>query len=139
VALKIASSLNNHVELFRICSILSELSFKEGRFNDAHAHIERAKSHAVNDPYLLARASWLQAEFWEQQHMFQEAKSEASHVLDVFEKLGAATFAVQVRQFLEKIDRKIKEIDDGELPKSMVLVVCINLVFGEAHRVRMMA
>jgi tetratricopeptide (TPR) repeat protein len=139
LALEIASPINDYAQLFWIRVSLSQLSSKEGRFNDAHAHVERAKSHAVNDPYLLARASFLQARVWDQQHMFQEAKSGASHALDVFERLGATTFATRVRQFLGEIDHKLKEIDDGELLESMLLVKCINLVFGQAHRVRTMA
>jgi hypothetical protein len=82
-----------------------QLSSNEGRFNDAHAHIERARSYAVSNSYLLARASLLQARSWDRQHMFQEAESEALHALDVFEELGATTFAVDARQFLEEIDR----------------------------------
>ena len=40
--------------------------------------------------------------------MFEEAKSEASHALDVFEKLGAANDAKGVRQLLEQIDRNAR-------------------------------
>jgi tetratricopeptide (TPR) repeat protein len=104
VALEIAFSLNDHTQLFWICFALSSLSSKEGRFNDAHAHIERAKSHAVDNPYLLARASQLQASFWYQQHIFEEAKSETLHALDVFEKLGAANDVEGARRFLEQFD-----------------------------------
>jgi hypothetical protein len=49
---------------------------KEGRFGDAHAHIECAKSHAVNDPFLLGRAMEQQAEFWYKEGKLEEAKSE---------------------------------------------------------------
>jgi tetratricopeptide (TPR) repeat protein len=105
-ALEIAFSLNNHNELFWICFALSALSFKEGRFNDAHAHIERAKSHAVNDPYLAARASLLQALFWYQRYMFREAKPELLHALNVFEKLGATNDAKHAGALLGEIDRR---------------------------------
>jgi hypothetical protein len=37
--------------------------------------------------------------------MFREAKSGASHVLGVFEKLGAMKFVVEVRQLLGDINR----------------------------------
>jgi tetratricopeptide (TPR) repeat protein len=51
VALGIASSLNNHTELFWIHYALAQVFFGEDRFDDAHAHIERAKSHAINNAY----------------------------------------------------------------------------------------
>jgi tetratricopeptide (TPR) repeat protein len=60
-ALEIASSLNDHTELFWIHYALADLNFRQGRFDDAHAHIERAKSHAINNAYYLGRAMELQA------------------------------------------------------------------------------
>ena len=43
---------------------MAVLSFDEGRFNDAHTHVEKAQLHATNgnDTYVLARAMWLQAD-----------------------------------------------------------------------------
>jgi tetratricopeptide (TPR) repeat protein len=139
VAIMISLALNDNTELFWIYFDLSEVFYRIGRIDDARAHLEYAKSYAVNNPYLLARASRLKIFYWFQQHMFQEAKSEALDALDMFEKLGAADDAVQVREFLEKIDGKLKEIGDGELLGSMVLVGCINFAFGQAHKVRMVA
>ena len=104
VALGIASSLNMDRQLFWVHCALADLVFRESRFGNAQAHIESAKSHAANDPYLLARASSLRARFLDGQNMFEEAKSEASHALDVFEKLGAANDAKGARQLLEQID-----------------------------------
>jgi len=49
VALGIASSFNWHGQLFWTRYSLAKLFFDQGRFNDAHAHIEHAKSHAVNN------------------------------------------------------------------------------------------
>ena len=108
VALGIVSSLKMDRQLFWIHCALADLFVREGRFGNGQAHIESAKSHAVNDPYLLARASWLQARFLDGQDMFKEAKSEASHALDVFEKLGAANDAKGARQLLEQIDRNAR-------------------------------
>ena len=54
-ALRIASSLNLPEEQFCIHRRLAELFFGESRLDDAHAHIEHAKSVAVNDPYLWVR------------------------------------------------------------------------------------
>ena len=100
VALEIASSLNLVDQLFWVHWSLARFLSVEGRFNGAHAHIESAKLHAINDAYHLARASWLQAWVWSKRHRFEEAKSEALRALDALEKLGAASDAGQVRQFL---------------------------------------
>ena len=108
VALGIASSLNSPYELFWVHFALAELFFEEGRFDDAQAHIGHAKSHAVNDAYNLARASWLQAGSWVKQRRFEEARPEASRALDVFEKSGATEDAELTRQLLEWIDYEIQ-------------------------------
>jgi len=111
VALGIASSLGAASQAFWIHFDLAKLFSREGRSNDAHTRVEQAKSHAVNDTYLLARASLLQARFWYQQHMFEEAKSEALRVLGVFEKLGATIYAERARKLLERVDRNARGND----------------------------
>ena len=88
-ALDIASSFNTFRDLFAVRIALAWLFFGEGRFNDAHAHIEHAKSHAVNDAYNLGRAMELQVGFWYDQRMFDKAKSEISSAIDIHEKFGA--------------------------------------------------
>ena len=59
VALGITSSLGAASRAFWIHFDLAKLFPREGRFNDAHTRVEQAKSHAVNNSYLLARASLL--------------------------------------------------------------------------------
>ena len=108
VALEIASSFNSHAELFQVHSSLATLFSGEGKFNDAQAHVERAKSHAIDSTYFLARASTLQARVWYDQHMFGEAKSEALRALGVFEKLGATSDVEHARGLLRRIDRKTR-------------------------------
>ena len=109
VALEIGSPLNYHTVLFWIHYSLAELFFEQGRFDDAHAHVERAKSHAANNQYqhLLGRALLLRARFLDQRHSLEEAKSEALHALEVFESLGAADDAEETREFLEEIDLEL--------------------------------
>jgi len=63
-ALAIASSFTWHDQLFWIHYILATLCFNKRRFDEAHAHVGRAKSDAVNHPYLLGRAMEQQARFW---------------------------------------------------------------------------
>ena len=111
VALGIASTLGEASRAFWIHFDLGELFSREGRFDDTYTHVEQAKSHAVNDTYLLAHASLLQARFWYRQRMFEEAKYEASRVLSVFEKLGATSGVEQARKLLGRIDRNARGID----------------------------
>ena len=89
-ALRIATSFNWEDEQFWNFYSLAELSLGEGDFDDTHAHIERAKSHALNDRYLLGRAVRLQARAWLEQGRLENARSEALRALEIFQKLGAA-------------------------------------------------
>jgi len=86
---------------------LANLFFHQGRFDDAHAHIEPAKLHATNgnDAYLLARAMEFQALLWHEQRRLEEARSEALRALDAFEKLGAIKDVESVMGLLREIDR----------------------------------
>ena len=106
-ALGLASSFDGLNALFWIHFDLAELFFDQARFDDANAHIQRAKLHAVNnhDSYTLADAMVLQARVWHGQCRFDEAKSEGLRAVDAFEKLGAARDAERARQFLQQIGR----------------------------------
>ena len=138
VAFGIASPFNWHAELFWIHSYLARLYSGQGRFDDAHPHIQGAKSHAVNDPYLLASASWLQAGCCYKRRVFGEAKSEALRALDAFEKLGAMRDVEGIRQLLQQIDAGGNlrsgldvSVDAGELLETVLpcrgaLTVCVR-------------
>ena len=102
VALGIGSSLNLVGQLFWVHYSLAQLFSGEGRFDDARAHVEHTKSHAANS-YFLARVSLLRAEVGEDQHTFEEARSEALHALDAFEKLGAGEDAEFTRDLLRRV------------------------------------
>jgi len=105
-ALRIAFRFNWHDQLSRNNYDLAELFFKEGRFDDAHASVERAKSYAVNDPYYLACAMRLQARFWYGQSKFEEAESEVLRAADVFERLGVAKDLEECMALLRDIEEK---------------------------------
>ena len=105
-AFRVASSLNYHTSLCHVHFSLAVLFFEECRFNDAQVHVERAKSYTVNNAHLLAHALQLQAWVWCKQRLFEEAKSEASRALDLFEKLGAARDAMDTRRLLGEIEEK---------------------------------
>ena len=107
VALGIASSSNWHSGLFQIHNDLAGLFRDEGRFDDAHVHIERAKSHTADSPYNLGCATEQQAWIWYKQHRFEEAKSEALRAAEVFEKLGAAKDLESCRKLLQRIEKKL--------------------------------
>lgn len=107
VALDIASSFNWHDLLFWIHYNLAELFRDEGSFDDAHAHLERAKSHTVDRAYYLGRATELQASVWHKQHKLEEAKSEASHAADIYEKLGAAKDVDDCRNLIQRIEKEL--------------------------------
>ena len=101
-ALGIASPLKCRGQLFRILTSLAELSLDEGRFDEAAIHIQQAKSHAVDGTYHLGCAAGLQAVVWHRQNKLEEAKSEASRALEIFERLGAVG-AVPRRELLRAI------------------------------------
>jgi len=133
VALGVASAFNWQDELFWIHYALAKLFFHQGEIDDAHAHIERAKSHAVNNTFYLGRAINLRAYFWYQQDKLGQAKSEGLRAADVYEKLGAAEDLERCRRLLQWIDEEMNgpvasnESDcKGELLETVLPVVFIN-------------
>jgi len=126
-ALGIASSLNQHDAQFWTNHALAELFFDEGRFDDASAHVQRAKSHAVNDAYLLGRAMELQAGFWYQQCRLHEAKAEVLHAADVYGKVGAAKDVEDCRKLLRRIETAI---NDGEPPEMVLIPTRTDFLFS---------
>jgi len=126
-ALGIASSFNWHDEQFWILCSLAKLFRDQGRFDDARAHVERAKSYAVDAAYLLGRAMQLQAGIWHRQCMFEAAKSEALRAVDLFEKLGATEDVAVTRKLLRRIEGGMSVVDDnGELLGTMTHVTLIH-------------
>jgi len=111
-SLKIASSLGLHREQFWNHVGLVELFCDQGGFDNSHAHIKRAKSHAVGYPYLVARAMWLQAGVLYKQSRFREARLEALRAADTLEKVGATRDLEMCRSFLRDIEEGIGEAVD---------------------------
>ena len=104
-ALGIASPFNWHDQLFWIHHSLVELFRNEGKFDNAHAHLERAKVHTIDDTYSLGRAASLQAWLWYDQRRFEDARSEALRANDIFENIGAARDLEDCRDLLRNIER----------------------------------
>ena len=107
-ALEIASSFDWKDELFWIHHALARLFLAEGEFNDAQVHIERAKQCAAETAYTLGRAMETQARIWRRQHRLEDAKSEASSALGIFEKLGLTKDVKCFRDLLRKIVKATK-------------------------------
>ena len=110
-SLRIASVLNSHDELSRTHLSLANLYLEEDKPNDAHPHIEHAKLHVGNNVLLLGCAFLISARVLSDQNRPEEAKSEASRALAVFEKLGATDLVEETRQLLAKIEEQSWELD----------------------------
>ena len=109
-SLGIASPFKWHNLLFWANCCLAEVFFDQNRFDDAHSHVERAKSHVIDDPYLLGRAMKLQAGFWYEERRFEEAKSEALCAADVYEGIGTTRDVEGCSVILRNIEEKMKTL-----------------------------
>ena len=106
-SLRIASHFNWHYEQFWIHHSLARLFLDESRFDDAHAHVEHAKSYAINDPYCLGRAMELRARIFYEEYKFEEAESEVLRAADVFRKFGATADLEDCREILRDIEAEV--------------------------------
>ena len=104
-ALGIASPPNWQDELFWIHYSLAELFRDEHEFDEANVHVDQVKSHAVDSPYYLGRATDLQARIWYRQGRLEDSKSEALRALKIFEELGSAQDAEDCRKCLREVER----------------------------------
>ena len=134
-ALGIASPFSWHSEQFWNHHSLARLFSKRGRFKDAHAHVERAKSHAIDAPYLLGRAVRLQARIWYKERRFEEAKSGALRAAGIYEKIGAVEEVEHCRAVLRDVEEKMKKsVTSGgsnfnsELLRTMLLPIPANSI-----------
>jgi len=86
----------------------AELFYFERGFDDAHVHVEQAKSHATDDTSNLGCVFILQAQILYQQHRFNDAISEALRASEIFEKLGAARDLEECRVLLQDIEQAME-------------------------------
>ena len=107
VILRIAAPFNWDEDLFWAHHHLAHLFSDEGRFSDAQTHVERAKSHAVNNKYHLGFAMKMQAGIWYRQDRLEEAKYETLRMADIYDELGAAQDVESCRGFLWAIEKKL--------------------------------
>ena len=142
-SLGIASPFNWHNLLFWTNCCLAEVFFDQNRFDDAHSHVERAKSHVIDDPYLLGRAMKLQAGFWYEERRFEEAKSEALCAADVYEGIGATRDVEGCNVILRNIEEKMKTLiisgesdlnDPGKSLETVLLPTFIDSLLSSGCR-----
>jgi len=107
IALAIATPFNWKYSLFWANHKLARLFRDEGRFDDAQAHLEHAKSHAVDDTYNVACAMEEQAWLWYKQHKLEEARTEVLRAADVYDEIGAAKDVEDCRELLRVIEREL--------------------------------
>jgi len=102
--LGIASSFGWRDELSWYHYYLAVLFSTQGRFDDANAHVEHAKSHAFNSPHDLGFSMYLQAAVYYLQSKLDQAKSEALRAVEVVERLGVTQRLENCRELLGLID-----------------------------------
>jgi tetratricopeptide (TPR) repeat protein len=123
VALGIAFSFNWIGLLFDIHYSMAWLFLDQRTFNEAQAHIERIKYHAIRrGAYEVGSAMDLQAELWYRQRKFEAAKSEILRAIDVYEKLGATKAMERSGELLQLIELARYR---GELLQVVLFVVLI--------------
>ena len=136
-ALGIASTSKWPNELFWNNYHLAELCFDGERFDDAYLHIERAKSHVVDNLYLTGCGTQLDATFLHKQQRLEEAKSGALKAIEVFENLGTTSNLDKCRNLLRDIQAELDEQvtthvsdapthGDGEFLKAVLFFTPIN-------------
>ena len=105
-AFGISSPFDRHDPLFWNHYSLVGLSFDKGGF-EAHAHIEHAKPHVINVPYLLGRAMELQAGFWYNERRIEAVKSEALRAVRLHENPRATKYPQRSKTLLRWIEEEM--------------------------------
>ena len=101
--LQMGSLFNLPDQLFWINQSLAQLFRDEDNFDDAHAHVKQAKTHALGDTFNLGCAMDTHAKIWYRQRRFENAVSEASNAVEAFEKVGATRNLESSRTFLQTV------------------------------------
>ena len=108
IALRIASPFNWQHELSWTHRSMARLFSDERNPDDANFHIRQAKLHATDDPYSLGIGTELQAHIWYWQGRLEDARCEASHAREIFERLGAAKAVGNCRKLLQRIEEAME-------------------------------
>ena len=139
-ALGIASSLNSRSKQISALSCLARLLFDKDRFDDALIYLERLKSYTANNLHYLGHVMLMQATIWCRQGRIEDAKSEASCVITMFEKIGAAAGCLrECTKLLQEIEEGMNNPvtseldDDSELFETLLLLVSIYSLRTESE------
>ena len=90
---------------------LAMLFIEEDKLDDAHAHLEQAKSHAVNNAHHRGCAAFLLAEVYHKQCRLEDAMSEALYALGIFEEFRILGYIEDCRDRLEEIREAMENRD----------------------------
>ena len=108
VALGIASSSGWRDQMFCNHHSMARLFYDEDNLDKAQAHITQAKVHVDGDPYLLGLATEMQARIWYRRRRPEDAISEASRAVEIFERLGSEEDLEKSRALLRDMEQRIK-------------------------------
>ena len=109
IALGIADTFNWQDQQFWAHELLAKLFRDEGKFDDAHTHINQAKEHAVDNKYGLGRAMEAHARIWYLQDRHEEAASEALGAIEVYGEVGAAIDLERCTTFFQGVEQLMKK------------------------------
>jgi tetratricopeptide (TPR) repeat protein len=107
-ALEIALRCDWKDQLHYIHYHLADLLLHEREFDDAHTHIEQAKSHAAENRYKLVQAMEIRTRILYQQGMLGETTSEVLSALEIFEELGVVEGAETCRDLLRRTEESME-------------------------------
>ena len=105
MSLEIATRFDWEGQIFWAHFSLADLYFSEEKLDDAIAHAERAKSHAINHEVGMAMAIDMQAGSYYRQGKLEKAKFEALRAVEIFERLGAQEHLEGCRGLLRAIEK----------------------------------
>ena len=117
-ALGIASRDGVDYYLYWVHYSLALLFHDEDKPDDAHTHIERAKSLSGGNAYDLGRVVGLQGWVYYRQGKLEDAKSEALRALEIFEELEAAGDVDEYKGLLRSIEGATRGSDSLVVPVS---------------------
>jgi tetratricopeptide (TPR) repeat protein len=128
-ALGIASPPNWREQLFWIHFDMAELFRNVDEFEHAHDHIECAKSYAADNSYQLGCTIHIKAQVLYLQHRLEDAKSEASLALEIFEKSGAPNDAGNSRTLLQQVEEAMEKKNQPTSFRGELLDTLLHLIF----------
>ncbi|KAF9780480.1 hypothetical protein BJ322DRAFT_295454 [Thelephora terrestris] len=106
-ALTIATPFDWQDQLFCIHYEMAGLFLDDDKFDDANAHIEQAKLHAVDDAYCLGWGMEMQAQIWCREHRLKDARAEVMRAFEIYQKLGLADDVDRCVVLLQEIEEEM--------------------------------